>query len=128
MGFEFRAAHVYPDPVAVRLSFEGEPANDDPHYLIIDRSEDSPDEPLPDAENIYVERDDQQFGGYGGITSVTLTRGRLTISLTPRMAVRMGRHETLGVSFADDQTTFREVASVLKLIFREYPDRVIIDP
>ena len=69
------------------------------HYFLMDRSEELPDEAVPDMENVYIERDDQCWGGYGGIERVVLGRGSLTLHLGEWMATRMGGHEVIRVSF-----------------------------
>jgi hypothetical protein len=122
VAFEFEAALVVPDTAAESLSFADHPENHQ-HYLIIQRDEESRDAVLPDMENVYVERDDQQFGGYGGIESVSLTKTRLTLLLTPRMARQMGLHDTLSVGFGED--SFRDVEELVALIFRGYESRVV---
>jgi hypothetical protein len=122
VAFEFEAALVDSDTAAERLSFADHP-DDQQHYLVIQRDEESADDVLPDMENVYVERDDQQFGGYGGIESVSLTNTRLTLRLTPRMTRQMGLHDTLSVGFQED--SFREVDGMVRLIFRGYESRVV---
>ena len=121
MAFEFEAAVVVPDEASESLSFADHPENPQ-HYLVIQRSDESPDAVLPDMENVYVERDDQHFGGYGGIESVSLSNGRLTLRLTLRMAKRMGHHDALSVRFSEDSV--RQVDQLVTLIFRGYESRI----
>ena len=121
MAFEFEAELVVPDARQESLSFADRRENHQ-HYLIIQRDEEARDDVLPDVENVYVERDDQQFGGYGGIEAVTLGSRRLTLRLTPRMANQMGHHDTLSVGFAED--SLRDVDKLVTLIFRGYESRV----
>ena len=122
MTFEFEAALVVADPVAEALSFADQ-TEDHQHYLIIQRDDESSDNVSPDMENIYIERDDQQFGGYGGIESVQLSKNRLTLRLTPRMAKQMGHHEALSVGFSKDFN--KQVDELVTLIFRGYESRIV---
>jgi hypothetical protein len=122
MAFEFEAAVVVPDPANESLSFADHPENPR-HYLVIQRYDESPDAILPDMENVYIERDDQQFGGYGGIEAVSLATDRLSLRLTPRMSKRMGDHEALSVRFGED--SFRQVDELVTLIFRGYESRIV---
>ncbi len=123
MLFEFQAALVVPQIPEVCLSF-ADRLEHHQHYLVIQRSEERVDDVLPDVENVYIERDDQCWGGYGGIQSVLLLRNRLTLTLTPRMAITMGDHETLSVIFDVDDGMFGRIDEVLSSIFRGYEDRV----
>lgn len=125
MAFEFEAALVIPDTRAESLSFADQP-EDHQHYLIIQRDEDARDDVLPDVENVYIERDDQQFGGYGGIESVALNKGRLTLRLSPRMARQMGHHDSLSVAFPEE--CFQQVDELVRLIFRGDEPRVVRAP
>jgi hypothetical protein len=70
MAFAFNAEFVDADDVAARLSFLERNDETNEHYFIMDRSEDSPEEAHPDMGNVYIEREDQCWGGYGGIERV----------------------------------------------------------
>jgi hypothetical protein len=121
--FEFQAALVVPDTAQMSLSFADHPENHQ-HYLIIQRDEELRNAILPDLENIYLERDDQIFGGYGGIESVTLSRHRLSLKLTPRMAKRMGNFDELILGFEQADNSFRHIEELVALIFRGYESRI----
>ena len=114
---------VVPDRRQQSLSF-ADCLQDHKHYLVLQRDEENPEAVLGDVENIYIERDDQQFGGYGGIELVVLERDRLTLNLTPRMAKQMGHHDSLTVTFVADDSLFANVREVLKPVFRGYDARV----
>lgn len=90
----------------------------------MDRSEESPEESVPDMANVYIERDDQGWGGYGGIDRVILERDGLTLHLSPRMATQMGEHETIRVGFTLRDSEFRELRYVLSLIMRGYESQL----
>lgn len=122
MAFEFKAAIVVPDATAPSLSFADRTENYK-HYLIIQRDEESGDAVLPDMENVYLERDDQHFGGYGGIESVELGKNRLTLRFSGRMARRMGNHDTLSVEFPEEFLS--QVDELVRLIFRGYEQRIV---
>jgi hypothetical protein len=121
--FEFRAELVVPDRSQQSLSF-ADHLQSPKHYLVLQRDEENAEATLSDVENVYIERDDQQFGGYGGIESVVLERDRLTLNLTPRMAKQMGHQDALTVTFAADDQLFENVREALKLVFRGYDSRV----
>jgi hypothetical protein len=90
MAFGFHATFVHSDDRPPRLSFLDRDDESSEHYFIMDRSEDTPEKAVPDMENVYIERDDQLWGGYGGIERVLLDRERLTLRLGTRMATQMG--------------------------------------
>ena len=121
--FEFHAEIIVPQAEELSISF-ADRTEDQKHYLIIARDQESPDETQPDLKNIYIERDDQRWGGYGGIESVRLERDALTVRLSGRMATRIGLHDELRVTFGIDGSLFRDVKSILELIFRGYEDRL----
>ena len=123
MTFEFRAELVVPDRRQQSLSF-ADRLQDHKHYLILARDEENAEAVFSDVENVYIERDDQQFGGYGGIESVILEPDRLTLNLTPRMARQMGNRDALTVTFEADDSLFANVRDVLKLVFRGYDARL----
>jgi hypothetical protein len=106
------------------LSFADRDDNSSEHYFIMDRSEDSPVDAEPDMENVYIERDDQQWGGFGGIERVVLHRNSLTLFLSPRMAKQMGEHDSIRIEFATNQHEFREMQHVLGLIMRGYESQL----
>ena len=124
MAFEFHAGFFHVDDACRRLSFADRNDETGEHYFVIDRSEDSLDDVVPDMANVYVERDDQCWGGYGGIERVVLARDSLTLHLGKRMATQMGDHESIRVSFDVSDHGFREMRSVLGLIMRGYESRL----
>jgi hypothetical protein len=75
-------------------------------------------------KNVCIERDDQGWGGYGGILRVVLEKDRLTLKLGRRMATRMGGHNELLVTFKIKSPKFRKVRQVLQLIMRGYEKRL----
>jgi hypothetical protein len=64
-------------------------------------------------ENIYIERDDQCWGGYGGINQVSLARNNLIIYLNSEMANQMGGYDTIKITFSLDDFHFKQLQNVL---------------
>jgi len=80
MVFEFHASEFEIDNLTLRVGFaDGENSQ---HYFIMQRDEEFIEEALLNMENIYLERNDQCWGGYGGINQVSLARTYLIIYLT----------------------------------------------
>ena len=127
MALTFHANLVYPDLQCRRLSFLDRDDESSEHYLIFDRSEESPDEAIPDLGNVYLERDDQGWGGYGGIESVTLSRSDLTFRLTPKMAERMGDHEMILVKFDVGIDQWESIRSVAAVIMKGYESHLVVN-
>ncbi|MFO0977849.1 MAG: Imm10 family immunity protein [Planctomycetaceae bacterium] len=127
MALTFHANLVYPDLQCRRLSFLDRDDESSEHYLIFDRSEESPDEAIPDMGNVYLERDDQGWGGYGGIESVTLGRSDLTFRLTPKMAERMGDHEMILVKFDVGIDQWESIRSVAAVIMKGYESHLVVN-
>jgi hypothetical protein len=105
VAFGFHAAFVHADDLCRRLSFADRHDEFAEHYFIMDRSEESPDEAVPGMGNVYIERDDQGWGGYGGIERVVLTRDSLN---------------SIRVSFEVSDSAFCALRLVLDLIMRGY--------
>lgn len=126
--FEFHAGYLHVDDTARRLEFADR--NDDAgcHYFLMDRSEESPEEAVPDMENVYIRRDDQCWGGYGGIELVILDRDSLTLKLGPRMATQVGGHDTIRVTFRIKDAEFRELRQVLGFIMLGYESQLQVHP
>jgi hypothetical protein len=84
----------------------------------------SPDAATPEMDNVYIERDDQGWGGYGGIERVALTRDSLTLRLSARMAKKMGGYDSVRLCFSVSETVFLKLRHVLGLILRGYESRM----
>jgi hypothetical protein len=120
MAFQFHAEFVDADPINCWLSFADRHPDAHVHYFTIQRCEEDTEIAVHDMENIYLERDDQCWGGYGGIKRVILERGSLTVSLEPRMATKVGNHESIRVTFTVETETFGRMRAVLATIMRAY--------
>jgi hypothetical protein len=78
-------------------------------YLWVQRDECSEAETASHAGNVWIERDDQQWGGYGGIAGVELSRDALFIRLTPDKAEQMGGFDLFRVHLALTDEEFTAV-------------------
>jgi hypothetical protein len=121
MAKGFHAGFLHSDADARRLSFADRNDEQGQHYFIIDRSEESPEEVVPDLRNVYIELDDQCGGGYGGIEHVVLQRESLTVRLGPRWA--LGDDE-VRITFMVSDPDFEELLRVMRLILRGYEDHL----
>ena len=74
--------------------------------------------------NVYIERDDQGWGGFGGIERVVLRRDSLALDLNPRMVAKLGEKERILIIFDVNDHEFREIREVLGLIMRGYESRL----
>jgi hypothetical protein len=122
MVFVFHASEFEADDVALRVGFaDGENSE---HYLIMQRDEEFVEEPLTNMENIYLERDDQCWGGYGGINQVSLERTCLIIYLNSDMANQMGGYDTIKITFSLEDFHFKQLQNVLQKVMQGYDDKV----
>ena len=104
-------------------------ANDNTkQYLWLQREECSESETAPFVGNVWIERDDQQWGGPGGITAVQLTRDYLSIRLTPEMARHMGGYDEFRVLLALSNEEFTRVQEQLLRVMVGYESLVRVDP
>lgn len=117
----FHADYVHVDEQCRRLSFaEG---NEGGHYLIIDRTEESSDETLPDMSNVYIELDDQGGGGFGGIELVELRQDHMTVQLNDQTAIKVG-DVGIHVGFAISDSLFEAMSRVVRLIMKGYESQL----
>jgi hypothetical protein len=119
--FNLHAIRVWHDEVSLCVSFADKPV-DHEHYFSIQRSEDSPEKSLPDAKNVYIEMDDQCWGGYGGIESVVLERGGFTLLVKPHMVPYMRGHDGVRVTFNLNDAEFGEIRRVSQKLLWGYED------
>jgi hypothetical protein len=122
MVFGFHASEFETDDVALRVGFaDGENSK---HYFIMQREENSIEETFPDLENIYIERDDQCWGGYGGINQISFSRSSLIIYVNEEMANQMGGYDTIKITFSIDDLQFQQLQNVLQKVMQNYEDRL----
>jgi hypothetical protein len=124
MEFTFHARFVDVDEPCLRLSFAETVDASGEHYFLIDRSEGSPDEPVPNIQNVYIERDDQGWGGFGDIDRIALTKTSLSVHLGNRMATRVGGYSSIRVTFDLTDEQFQGMRKVLRLIMTGYESRL----
>jgi hypothetical protein len=119
--YEFTAPY---HEICVPSLFLGFANNDTEQYFWMQRGECTEDEVLPYAENVWIERDDQQWGGSGGITRVNLSRDKLSVELTKKMASHMGGYDLIRVLFVLTDEEFAQVQEQLLRIMQGYQDMV----
>lgn len=80
------------------------------NYLMIQQS--------LDAENAayYIERDDQSFGGYGGVEKIGLSQDSIEIVLNETGKENL-ECDGLKVGFETDDETYRSLVEKLKSVF-----------
>jgi hypothetical protein len=117
--FEFHAPRVWYDEASLVVAFADKNADHD-HYFSIQRSEVTPTEPVPDVGNVYIELNDQCWGGWGGIERVALERNAFMLSVTPRMVPYMRAHDGVRITFDLDDAEFGVVRWVLEKLLKGY--------
>ena len=80
------------------------------NYLMIQQSLD-----IEDA-NYHIERDDQSFGGYGGVEKINLSRNQIEVALD-----EIGKEnlecDGVKVDFETDDETYQLLIEKLKFVF-----------
>ncbi len=115
--YEFIAPYFEFDPVSLFLGFVNE---DTKQYFWMQREEESLDRAMPDVSDVWIERDDQQWGGTGGIVHVLLYRDSLSIELTSEMAKHMGGYDSIRVVFSVTDVEFDQIRKQLRRVMRGY--------
>lgn len=80
------------------------------NYLMIQKSLDIED------SNYLIERDDQSFGGYGGVEKLTLSPNQIEVALDEAGKENLDC-EGVKVDFETDEETYQLLIEKLKLIF-----------
>jgi len=123
-GFEaFGMEASIPDRL---LSFWSRDDGPSRHYFVIQRSEESPNEVVSRLENIYLELDDQCWGGYGGIERVKLAPNGLTVHLDRHWATEVIGTDTVRIAVAFTDENYRAAVQALRIIMLGYEDRLEI--
>jgi hypothetical protein len=125
--WEFHANVVYADLSRRRLTLLDRDDESSEHYLIFDRCEESPDEAVPDMENVYLERDAPSWGAYGGIQWLTLGKDRLTFIHSWIEARQLGDFRSICVTFDVGQEQWEEIREVVRLVMKGYEERWAIE-
>lgn len=80
------------------------------NYLMIQKSLDIED------SNYHIERDDQSFGNYGGVETITLTQNRIEVYLDETGKENL-ECDGVKVDFETDDETYQLLVEKLRLIF-----------
>ncbi len=115
--YRFIATEWEADPTARFLGFAN---NGSSQYFSMQREEDSEGTILPNAGNVWIELNDQGWGGHGGIVSLSMDRGGLSIRLTADMAHRQGGYEALRVDFKFPDSDFHSIHEQLLRVMTGY--------
>ena len=84
------------------------------------REEGSTQEARPNLENIYIERDDQCWGGHGGINEVSLGRGSFIMYVNSEMTNQVGGYDTIKIIFSIGDLQFQQLRNALKKVMQGY--------
>ncbi|MBL9084688.1 MAG: hypothetical protein JNK76_22985 [Planctomycetales bacterium] len=107
--------------IDIPARFLGFANNESEKYLWFQRDEEFEGDPLlPNAGNVWVERDDQAWDGHGGIAGVVLTRTTLTVVFTPEATEYMGGYEEIRISVALNDAAYSAVREQLFRVFVGY--------
>jgi hypothetical protein len=116
--FSFHAELVWYDEVSLCISF-ADKATEHEHYFTIQRSEPL-DELAIDTSNVYIELDDQCWGGYGGIERVSLERTGFTLILGFGKGPDLHGSDGVWITFDLPNEEFQVLCRVLQKLLREY--------
>ena len=85
-------------------------------YLLFQRFVD-PEEIDDDEDGVYVERDGQQYGTYGGIEKFVLSRQDAQLFLIAETAQSLGTEQEISISFSATDEQFEQLKTDFELIF-----------
>lgn len=90
----------------------------DENYLMIQQSLDGYDEQDESLgmNSYHIERDDQSFGGYGGVEQINLERHTIEVELD-EIGKQNLQCDRVKVDFETDEETYQTLAKKLKSIF-----------
>lgn len=88
------------------------------NYLMIQKTLGESDEQETDSEmnSYHVERDDQSFGGYGGVERIELSRNQIEARLDETGKANLDC-DAVKVEFETDDETYKTLTEKLKFIF-----------
>jgi len=82
--------------------------------LVLQRSYEPDEQDLAlGMDQVYIERNEQSRGGYGGVRELVLSRDRLNIGLEDAMAQTLG-DDAFEITFALDDERFQELRDGLR--------------
>ena len=117
--YRFAAPYFEIDRVVRFLGFAN---NETGQYLWFQRADGTEDEVVPYADNVWIERDDQGWGGHGGINEIILRRKKLMVLFTPQRAGEMGGFDIIEVKLFLTDEDFEQVQRQLFHVFAGYED------
>ena len=115
--YEFTAPY---HEIGFEERFLGFANNATKQYLSLQRWDCTKNEILPGAANVWIERDDQAWGGHGGIESVILERECLIVHLASELAAHMGGYEEYRVRLVLSDEDFAKVREQLLRVMVGY--------
>lgn len=80
-------------------------------YFLLQRAE------PPTDDEVYVERDGQEYSGYGRVRRWTLTRCQLELELDESLACRLELPNAFAVRFQCDDAAFEQLGAALSRVF-----------
>jgi hypothetical protein len=88
------------------------------NYLMIQKSLDKPDEQdiRLGLDGYHIERDDQSYGGYGGVSQILLERDSIEVQLDETGKKNL-QCDGVKVDFETDDETFERLSEKLAFIF-----------
>lgn len=88
------------------------------HYLMIQKNLGKSDEEdaVSGMDSYHIERDDQSFGGYGGVEHIELSRSRIEVKLDETGKANLDC-DAVKVEFETDDETYETLTEKLKFIF-----------
>ena len=107
-----------PDFILVGFDSEGPGLR---RYLMLQRSYEFDEQDVAlGMDRVYIERDDQGYSAYGGITRFELHRDRALISLDAATARKLGNEAEFELRFDLEDRRFEEVRTGLAEVFKGF--------
>jgi hypothetical protein len=108
------------DPDFIIVAFESEKGGSR-RYLMLQRAHEFGEEDVAlGMDGVYIERDDQRYSAYGGITRLELHRDHALITLDSVTARKLGDDPEIEVRFDLEHRQFTELRAGLAEIFRGF--------
>lgn len=116
MDFHFTASGVYADDDGTVLMLVLN-SDDEEHYFSVQQSLEHDEQSIKAGMNTYyIERDDQGFGGYGGLDEIRLSKTELKAVLNEKGKKNLNA-ENLAVTLNIPEESFYEMKEMLIRIF-----------
>ena len=88
---------------------------DTQEYLMFQKFVDP--EEADDDDGVYVERDGQQYGTYGGIEKFVLSRNNVLLSLTEKTAQSLDVEPEVSIAFSATDEQFEQLKTDFERVF-----------